>query len=186
MIDASVIAAFLSFLTTVFAAYATWKGPVNAAKLAETMRKDAEQKSEVRRLKNLVFYSLMQERSTLYSIDGVRALNLIDVAFIDNKEVRECWVDLHSSFNASNNLNQFSQDERLKALLKAIAKDLNLVEHLRSDDFSRVYYPNALAQENAIKNLERDAAFTRLSGQSASTNTVDQYKSPFPPRPAPE
>ena len=183
MTDPSVIAAFLSAIATALAAYATWKGPAAAAEIAEKLRRASEADNEKRRIKTMVFYQLMQERSTLSSADGVKALNLIDVVFSDNRTVREAWSALYESFDTSRQIPAYTQNERLRHLLKEIAEDLGLASHLRIDDLERVYYPNAIAQEHLLRSMERDQALARLQGQPPNANTTVTDTGLFPPRP---
>jgi hypothetical protein len=41
---------------------------------------------------------LMKERAQIYSENGIKALNLIDVVFNDSREVREAWSELFLAF----------------------------------------------------------------------------------------
>ena len=164
------IIAGCSTMAAIFAAYATWQAPHSAAKIAEQMRKGSEESSERRRNKLHVFAKLMQERASLSSIEGVRALNLIDVIFHDSREVREAWAELFLTFDGIKAIPSHVQEERLRKLLLAMASDLNLGSELRSDDLGRVYYPNALAETEYVQQLERRAAKARLEGQNPSAN----------------
>src|ERR1035441_9597759 len=91
-------AAIFSAIATGFAAFATWNAPRTAARLAESLRREAESHNERQRLKVQVFTTLMQERAQIHSDQGVRALNLIDVVFNDAREVREGWAELYLAF----------------------------------------------------------------------------------------
>lgn len=176
----------MSALATAFAAYATWMGPRSAAKLAERLRREGEAAYEQRRMKLFVFTTLMQERAIFVSSDAVRALNLIDVVFKDAIAVREAWAELFLAFDTKNNIPSHVQEERFRHLLREMAVDIGLADGLRLDDFGRVYYPNALAEEEAVRRLERQAALQRLSGQAsptANSASTPQATSPFPPKP---
>lgn len=179
-----VIAAFLSFLATGLAAFATWKAPLTAANLAESLRQQTERIAERRRMKLYVFSTLMQERAFLASTESVRALNLIDVIFHESAEVREAWAELFLSFDQSNNVPDHAKQERLRKLLRAMAIDIGVSDGLRLDDFGRVYYPNALAQEEAVRRLEREAALKRLQADvSPTANTAPSVATMWPPKP---
>ena len=174
-----------SALAAGFAALATWRAPLSAAKFAEELRQSSERDNERRRLRLHVFASLMQERASLASIDGVRALNLIDVVFHDCRPVRDAWAELFLSFDATKMIPPHVQDERTRKLLAAMAVNLGLGHELRSDDLGRVYFPNALAEEQYVHQLERQAAKARLEGQAPTANTASSTTSPWPPKPAP-
>jgi hypothetical protein len=176
----------IAALTTIaagFAAFATWRAPRSAAELAESMRRSSERDTERRRHKLHVFASLMQERASIASVEGVRALNLIDVIFHDCRQVREAWAELYLTFDSMQKIPSHVQDERLRKLLAAMANDLGLGNDLRSDDLGRVYYPNALAEEEYVRQLERRATKARLEGQAPTANTAPQQQLPWPPKP---
>jgi hypothetical protein len=179
-----IIGIIFSAFATGFAAFATWMGPRSAAKLAEQLRKNTEAHAEQRRLKLWVFTTLMQERAMIWSADSVRALNLIDIIFKDNQQVREAWAELYLAYGTKD-IPSHVQEERLRALLKAMASDLDLNSGLRLDDFGRVYYPNALAEENAVRRMEVQQALQRLAPNASPTaNTTPSPPSPYPPKPS--
>ncbi len=176
--------ATLSAMAAGFAAFAAWQAPRSAAKLGEDLRQTSERDNERRRLKLHVFAALMQERASLASLDGVRALNLVDVVFHDCRAVRDAWAELFVSFDASKKLPRHVQEERTQKLLTDMAVDLGLGDQLRSDDLGRVYYPNALAEEEYVRQLERQATKARLEGQAPTANTAPAAPSLWPPKPA--
>src|ERR1700720_1313771 len=133
----TLLIAIFSAIATGLAAMATWRAPTAAAKLAESLRRDAERHDERQRQKLSVFASLMQERAQIYSDNGVRALNLIDVVFNESRDVREAWSELYLAFLMTP-LVQHVLEERIRKLLGAIAKDIGLSDQLRNDDLGRV------------------------------------------------
>ena len=182
----ALVTAFLSAVATVFAAVAAWRGPSSAAKLAEKMRRSAERDAEARRLKTYVFTTLMQERASISAPDSVRALNLIDVVYSECPKVREAWAELFLTFDGSREVPRHVQDEKYRGLLKEMAAELDLDGALKLDDLGRVYYPNALAQEDQIRELQRMENLKRLLPRSAPTSNVADglLAGYFPPRPS--
>jgi hypothetical protein len=181
--DIALLAAVSSAIATAFAAFATWYAPRAAAKYAESLRHNAERADQRQRRKLEVFESLMQERGQIHSENGVRALNLIDIAFIESREVREAWSELFSAFQSKPVL-QHVVDERLRKLLAAIAKDMGLGDKFRNDDFSRIYLPVYQVQERFIRDMQRQQIFASLQGQSAAGASVaDPPNTPWPPKP---
>lgn len=178
-----VIAAFLSAVATALAAFATWRGPRSAAKLAEELRRESDKQNEAKRLKLFVFTSLMQERAYLASSEAVRALNLIDVVFHESREVRESWADLFLAFNPERQVPTHATEERVRRLLRAMATDIGIADSLRVDDFGRVYYPTALAEEEELRRRERQNALRRLQGNTAPTENAAMTSELWPPRP---
>jgi hypothetical protein len=178
----TLLIAIFSAIATGFAAVATWRAPTAAAKLAESLRRDAERHNERQRQKLSVFATLMQERAQVYSDNGVRALNLIDVVFNECRDVREAWSELFLAFEMKP-LIEHVVDERLRKLLGAIAKDIGLADDLRSDDLGRVYFPSVQAQEQFIKNTQRQQLFASLQGQGTAAASATGVDAAWPPRP---
>jgi hypothetical protein len=184
MSDAATIAtAVFSAIATGFAAFATWQAPRAAARLSEQLRRASEHAQERQKSKQQIFGMLMQERAAIYTEDGVKALNLIDVVFHDNREVREAWAELFLIFN-TNPLPPHVLEERLRKLLSAIAKDVGLGESLRTDDLGRVYSPNAITQDRMIKDMQRQQVLASLQGRSSpAANVASSEGNIWPPKP---
>lgn len=183
----STIAVFLSAVAAVASAIAAWRAPISAAKLAEIMRREAQDAQEARRIKLNVFGAIMQDRAEIYSEDAVRALNLLDVAFINAPDVRACWSELHQALSGNPVSPPHVIDERIRRLLKAMATDLGLADELRPDDFARVYFPTALLDDRNVRQLERKAALARLtaspSADAAEGGTREATMDKWPPKP---
>lgn len=176
------VAAFLSFFATIFAAWATWKGPQTAALLAETIRARSEIENEQRRMKLNIFSTLMQERATIASLDAVRMLNSIDFVFAESANVREAWAELFDVFKQMEPSNSRTREEKIRNLLKEMAKELGLSETLKFDDLGRIYYPNALAREEELKLLQQEAALRQMR-TFGTDPTVSMQLEKFPPPP---
>lgn len=181
-----VVAAFLSCIATMFAAFATWRGPMSAAKLAERIRHQKEKENEVRRMKMHIFSTLMQERATIASIDSVRMLNSIDFVFNDVPSVREAWAELFVIFQADGVPHPQLREEKLRSLLRSMAADLGMSGSLKVDDLGRIYYPNALAREEELRRMQQERALLSMrSQQDANDKPMVDYAllTKFPPPP---
>jgi hypothetical protein len=179
----ALLAAIFSAIATGLAAFATWKAPIVAAKLAEGLRRNAEHDNERLRQKLYVFSTLMQERAEPHSDNGVRALNLVDVVFSDSPAVRDAWAELYAAFQMQPFLPHVAT-ERLQRLLSAIAKDIGLANNLRSDDLNRVYRPVVQQQEQFIRDMQRRQTLARLQGENAAgASDTSTSSTIWPPRP---
>lgn len=128
----------------------------------------------------------MEQRAWYYADQAVRAFNLIDIVFIDSRPVRDAWAEFFASLDESKGIPEHEKNKRFRQLLLTMAKDLNLDDGLRLDDFERIYYPTALAEENHLRVLQRQAALRQLLGEVApSSNTAPPAftNNLFPPRP---
>jgi hypothetical protein len=126
----------------------------------------------------------MQERAQIHSENGVRALNQIDVVFNEAREVREAWAELYLAFEMKP-LVQHVIDERVRKLLAAIAKDVGLSDELRTDDLGRVYFPIVQAQDQFIKEMQRQQILKTLQDQNPSGASAPAVQNTlWPPKPA--
>jgi hypothetical protein len=175
-------AAIFSAIATALAAIATWRAPIQATKLAEALRRDTERHTERHKRKYEILTALMQERARIEN--AVQALNLIDIVFNDSREVREAWAELLLAFDPKLSIPKYATDERLRKLLAAIAKDIGLTDELRNDDLGRVYYPNVQAQEQLIRDLQRQQTIVNLQVQDAARrSSAGLDNSAWPPKP---
>lgn len=176
-------AAIFSAIATALAAFATWQAPRAAAKLSETLRREGERAQERQKSKLQVFSTIMQERAAVYSEEAVRALNLIDVVFIDLRKVRESWAELFLTFNLKP-IPEHVLEERLRKLLISMAEDIGIGNNLRVDDIGRIYSPTAIAQDRLIRDLQRQQTLSTFqSQQSPAANTATVEITAWPPKP---
>lgn len=182
--DPALIAASLSAVAAIAAAIATWRAPISAARMAETLRRRGDNEVEARRFKLNVFALIMQGRAELASEDTVRALNSIDVAFNNSGLVREAWAELYQALG-TDPLVKHVVEERVRKLLREMAQDLGIADTLRLDDFARIYFPTALAQDREMRALQRQHTLKQLTGPAApEQNLADQTTSLWPPMPS--
>lgn len=180
--DPLTVTAAMSALAAGLAAFATWRAPLSAARIADELRKAGDQVADQRRFKLNVFAILMQERSELYSIESVRALNSIDIAFSDSISVREAWAELYQAFGDSA-APPHVVDERVRKLLREIAVDLGIADKLRLDDFGRVYVPKALAEERSVRDMRRKKELETFIGIQGKVEEQADFASKWPPAP---
>lgn len=169
-------------LSATFSAIAAWRMPVSAARLAERMRTENERKSQERQFKLNVFAEIMQGRAEIYSEYSVRALNSIDIAFHKSDPVREAWAELYQALNTKGTPEHVI-DERLRKLLREMAQEIGLAESLRLDDFGRIYFPTALAEDSHIRAMQRKDSLERLLGQRKEEADTQQINDKWPPKP---
>jgi hypothetical protein len=76
-------------------------------------------------------------------------------------------------------------DERVRKLLAAIAKDVGLSDELRTDDLGRVYFPIVQAQDQFIKEMQRQQILKTLQDQNPSGASAPAVQNTlWPPKPA--
>lgn len=178
------IAALFSAIAAGLTVWATLKGPQRAAELAERLRSKGDAHADRRRAKLHVFAVLMANRRSYWWGEALHAFNLIDVVFNDNKDVRNAWAEMYLSLDLKGQ--DHIVQEKLRVLLGAMAKDLNLADELRTDDFGRVFLSNAAIEERMVADLQRKKALDSLTGAaspSANTAAPQVVSSMFPPKP---
>lgn len=113
-------------------------------------------RKERRGSKFWVFNTLIGARHSPLSDQNLRALNLIDVVFHDDGDVRRLWHEYYDMLNNAglNNPAGFAtrQKKNLEMLTK-MAATLGYKATITHLDVDRVYYPVALA-EQAARNQE--------------------------------
>jgi hypothetical protein len=96
-----------------------------------------------------VFQILMQWRMATYAERPVQALNVIDILFHDVKTVRDAWAELFAAYNDmrlnTDEGGRIRQD-KLNALLRAMAAHLGYAQQFSTADFERVYNPEILSR----------------------------------------
>ncbi len=194
----------ISDYSIVFAALA---GPI----LAIQVQKFIERRQEKKNLKLWVFRQLMATRSARLSADHVQALNMIDVAFYEEKGVREAWKGLFDSFSrkatdqTEDKLLSAERSQMLVELLHVMAKSVDY-DFDRTHIKNQAYTPQAhedidvegnLIRRSLVKMLLDDGAFrlkvVELPGEDESQRRfrellTEMYESgrPWPVRIVPE
>lgn len=106
-------------------------------------------RSETRKDKLQIFQCLMTHRATGWAnLNAVNALNLIDIVFADNEQVRAQWQVLLSKYRPEV-LRQEQAREECK-LLELMARDLGYKDKITWDNIQNPYYPKGLDQQIAL------------------------------------
>ncbi len=132
-----------------------------------------ERRREIRRRKIGVLDTLMSYRGRFVHSDNVRAMNLVDVVFYDNEEVRSKFTALLKHLDSDSmkadepSPDTISRAEDLAAeLISAIAKDIGY-----SFDHTvikrQAYHPRAFNVEEKYKSDVRHVLLPLLRGESS-------------------
>ena len=115
-------------------------------------------RKERRASKLWVFNTLIGTRHSPLSDQNLRALNLIDVVFHDEAEVRRLWreyFEMLSNVGFNNPAGFATRQKKNLEMLTAMAATLGYKETITHLDVDRVYYPVALAEQAARNHLCR-------------------------------
>jgi hypothetical protein len=156
--------ALTNILVATVAAVIALAAPLIAWRLTRASQLDDQK----RQTKLGIFGTLMGNRHTYQSRDAVAALNLIDVAFHDDREVRRLWREYHAmiqnpAFFESSVGHQLHR-EKLLDLQTAMARVLGY--DIDRFDIERMYSPTWLAEEQELAIRERGVRLAAIRNQS--------------------
>ena len=147
-----------------------------------------ENRREVQRSKQRLFWELYGRRHQIVHVDSVRALNLIDVVFAKDRSVRQLWSQLYDMYGNEglNNDNGFSQrNAKVKELLVEMAKSCGYKADINHLDAERIYIPQGLIEDsarsaevhNALVDLFKNDGLKKVvSGESESAEVIVKAK----------
>jgi uncharacterized protein YcaQ len=107
-----------------------------------------------------VFTTLIQHRQILHSEESTKALNLIDLVFIEKRKVRDAWSRLFEAYDKA--LPEHEQQRRYQELLSEMALDLGVSNQLHAGDFGRVYMPQTVALRKELEVIEMQRRLLQL------------------------
>lgn len=166
--------------------FATLLGPI----LAVQAQKWIERSREVGKRRESVFTTLMATRSARGSVDHVRALNQIQIAFYDGGRVlrnRKCqavldaWREYWDHLNTD--ISQYDEAQHTihgAQILELFANLLGSLAAERGYDFDRVdlkkggYHPNSMANAEQLGNAIMVNALSVLTGNKAMRINLEQ------------
>lgn len=134
--------------------------PIVAVLIGQLLQNRAQQ----RRDKLEIFRILMMNRGVGWTIEGVRALNVIDVVFAKDATVREKWKEYYNCLCIQNpNEMQCKQiQEAQDKLLEAMACALGYKEQITWETIQNPYIPKgmlyAMRQQQTIQNGQEKLA----------------------------
>lgn len=133
-------------LTETLTVLAILLSPAIALGVSIWMRK----RNERLQYKKAIFTSLMATRHKFDLEEKVRALNLIDVVFHDDKEVRKIWreyFDMLGNPGLNNELGWKQRGIKNLELIRAMAKASGYGKNITHIDVDRVYLPVGLMSD---------------------------------------
>jgi hypothetical protein len=155
------VAAVATFLAACVAVWATFRAPKVAAEFAEALRTATSRADEQRRQKLFIFATLLENRAHIVAPACVSALNLIDLVFIDDREVRDALVHFRSSTDGPAS-NAERTVERYLFIIEKIARNIGLSEKITISDIQTPYYPTGLSNVHEAERLELEERLARL------------------------
>jgi hypothetical protein len=151
-------AALLTMIAAIAALTIAAKAPRLAAKFAEQYRRQNAAEEERQRFRLNVFMALMKHRSEILAADARAAINLVDVAFADDLQVRNARR-LFIEATTAEPYNATTIVERFHALIEAVTRAMDMGS-LTGFDVRSGYTPSYIVKldEAAIVEAEEKIA----------------------------
>lgn len=108
-----------------------------------------QNKSKKREEKLHILIDLMISRIYGWTPNAVHSMNIIDIVFADNKDVKNAWHDYFNKCKVKNPSDQQLKDIEIakNKLIEKIAIDLGYKDKLTWDEIQSVYVPNGLLDD---------------------------------------
>ena len=142
-----------------------------------------QNKAEKRRDKMYIFKTLMTSRIYGWTPESVHCLNIIDIIFADDKDVRAAWKDLFDKYNVEEPNN--TQLQKIKnaqfKLIETIANSLGYKDKVTWETIQSPYIPIGMIQQMAAQNQSQQAYNNILSNlqqtipQHSKTEDTDEH-----------
>ena len=127
-----------------------------------------QNRSEKRKDKMQIFKALMTARIYGWTVESVHALNVIDIVFVDDKEVRNAWAQLHNRYCVENptqtQLEQIKKDQY--KLLEKISNSLGYKDKITWETIQNPYVPNGMIRQWQEQAASQQAYNTLLNAMA--------------------
>jgi hypothetical protein len=140
-----------------------------APRIAWKLTRQSQLEDQKRQTKLSIFGTLMANRHTAQSREAVAALNMIDVAFHDDQQVRRLWREYHAIISKppffDGGIGDELRRQKLLELQTAMARALDY--DIDQFDTERMYAPGWLTDEQELAMRERAVRLAALRGPSS-------------------
>ena len=116
-------------------------------------------RSEKRKDKMHIFKTLMTSRVYGWTQESVYCLNIIDIVFADDREVRNAWKDLYDKYCVQNpDESQLKKIETAQyKLLESMAVSLGYKDKVTWETIQNPYIPQGMLRQIEIQNQSQQA-----------------------------
>ena len=136
--------------------------PVIAVYIAHKLQIKAEKRKD----KMSIFKTLMTSRIYGWTPASVDALNIIDIVFADDDEVRNAWSDLNDKYHVTD-----SDEQHLKKietaqykLLETIANSLGYKDKITWETIQNPYMPDGMVRQMEEQKRQQQLYYGVLDG----------------------
>lgn len=140
--------------------------------LAVIIAQYLQNRSEKRKDKMQIFKVLMTSRIYGWTPESVHCLNLIDVVFSDDKEVRKAWKDLYDKYCVENPTEtelKKIKDAQYK-LLETIAHSLGYKNKITWETIQNPYIPKGMISQQMQQNARQEGIDNLIKSINSKNN----------------
>lgn len=140
--------------------------------LAVIIAQYLQNRSEKRKDKMQIFKVLMTSRIYGWTPESVHCLNLIDVVFSDDKEVRKAWKDLYDKYCVENPTEtelKKIKDAQYK-LLETIAHSLGYKNKITWETIQNPYIPKGMISQQMQQNARQEGIDNLIKSITSKDN----------------
>lgn len=141
--------------------------------IAVYIGRQLDDRTERRKDKMEIFKTLMMARIHSWTYESVKALNIIDIVFADDKNVRQAWKDLYSRYCISNPsaIEMKEREQLMYKLIENIGISLGYKDKITWETIQKPYMPEGMKQQLDNQNTYQQLALLILGGMY---NTMSQ------------
>ena len=143
--------------------------PIAAVIIGQHLQNRAEKRKD----KMEIFKTLMISRNG-WTVESVRALNIIDIVFADDEKVRAAWRDLYDKYSVDNPDNAHLEKIRQAQfkLIEAMAVSLGYKDKITWETIQNPYVPKGMVEAEKMQKEFQD-------GQLAWAKAAGIFKEKF-------
>ena len=125
-----------------------------------------QNRSEKRKDKMQIFKTLMTSRIYGWTPESVNALNIIDIVFANDKNVRAAWKDLNDKYHVSDPDQQHLKkiENAQYKLLEAIACSLGYKDKITWETIQNPYMPVGMVNQIEVQKNMQQAYYRAIDG----------------------
>lgn len=139
-----------------------------------------QNQSEKRKDKMIIFRTLMTSRIYDWTVEGVHALNMIDIVFSDDEKVRSAWKDLFDKYHVEKptqmQINAIKQSKH--KLLETMANSLGYKDKITWETIQNPYIPNGMVNQLNIQQQSQNAFCNILNTMTGVGQQINNTSNP--------
>lgn len=136
-----------------------------------------QDRAQKRKDKMEIFKTLMIARNT-WTVESVRALNIIDIIFVNDKHVRNAWRDLYDKYRVENPDNAHLEKIRQAQykLIEEIANSLGYKNKITWETIQNPYIPKGMVEAEQLQREFQNGQLAWAKAVESFTNQTSQSK----------